>query len=67
MKYLRMRFGLRRRVMYNAQMERKKEQEAARREYERQAELRPEVCAVVTFKDIEWLKEMGIEWTEYVK
>lgn len=63
MKYLRIRFGVRRRVMVNQAMERRKEQEAARKEYERQESSRPEI----TFKDIQWLKECGIEWTECVK
>lgn len=64
MKYLRIRFGARRRVMVNRAMERRKEQEEARLEYERQTELRPEpqICAVVTFADIQWLKECGIVW-----
>ncbi len=64
MKYLRMRFYARRRkrVMINEPMEQRKEQEEAKREYERQAELRPEVTPVVTFKDIAWLKEIGVKW-----
>lgn len=50
--------------MVNRAMERRKEQEEARLEYERQTELRPEpqICAVVTFADIQWLKECGIVW-----
>lgn len=62
MKYLRMRFGVRRRVMVNQAMERRKEQEEARLEYERQESSRDEISLIVTFKDIQWLKGMGIAW-----
>ena len=70
MKRLTLRFGVRRRrSVTNETMRRREEQDEARKEFERQAELRRidsfkdySVVPTVTFKDIELLKKMGIVW-----
>lgn len=63
-KHLTTRFGVkRRRYVVNELMRRREEQEEAKREYERQAELRSrEWVPVISGCDREFLLAMKVEW-----
>jgi hypothetical protein len=66
MKRLTLRFGIkRRRRVTNELLRQREQQDEARREYERQAELRPaaeELVPSICGCDHEWLREMAILW-----